>query len=311
MSRWLVTGCGGFIGSHLCEALIVRGDQVYGVDGLTGYYPDAQKKANLAWAVEQPTFEWWLADLANVSAVMRRRVDLVDGVFHLAAQPGVRGSWGEGFERYVRDNVLATQRVFEACLHAGKRAVFASSSSVYGNAAAYPTAESVVPVPVSPYGVTKLACEHLAAAYMARGLRVVGLRYFTVYGPRQRPDMAFHRLIQAALDNEPFTVYGSGLQTRDATFVADAVDATVRAMDSNFSGFFNVGGGQEETLMEAARIVALLTERVIDFRYEPTRPGDVRRTSADWGLALAAFGWAPRTTLDEGLRAQVEWQRGR
>jgi nucleoside-diphosphate-sugar epimerase len=211
------------------------------------------------------------------------------------------------FGHYVRRNVLATQRVFEAAVAAGTRVVFASSSSVYGEAERYPTPEEVEPLPLSPYGITKLACEHLARAYaLSFGLDVVSLRYFTVYGPRQRPDMAFSRILRALRDGSPFELYGDGLQSRGFTFVADAVEATVAAMDRG-TGVYNVGGGAEATMLEAIAAAEAVSGRTLEVRRLPAAPGDVRRTSADTCRIRADLGWQPRVGLEEGLHAQWDW----
>lgn len=277
-----------------------------GVDSFTDYYARPLKDVNLAEARTRASFELVEADL--VEAPLLELVEPVDGVFHLAAQPGVRGSWGETFALYARDNLIATQRIFEAAVQAGRRVAWASSSSVYGNAESYPTREDMRPSPISPYGVTKLSCENLAAAYQAtRGLDAVALRYFTVYGPRQRPDMAFARIVTALADGGTFHVFGTGEQSRDVTYVADAVSATLGAMERAPAGaVYNVGGGSETTLLEVIRLSERLSGRRLDLRYEPSAVGDVRRTSADTTAARADLGWEPRVTLQEGLRAHLK-----
>jgi UDP-glucuronate 4-epimerase len=279
---------------------------VLGVDSFTDYYARPLKDVNLAEARTRASFELVEADL--VEAPLLELVEPVDGVFHLAAQPGVRGSWGETFALYARDNLIATQRIFEAAVQAGRRVAWASSSSVYGNAESYPTREDMRPSPISPYGVTKLSCENLAAAYQAtRGLDAVALRYFTVYGPRQRPDMAFARIVTALADGGTFHVFGTGEQSRDVTYVADAVSATLGAMERAPAGaVYNVGGGSETTLLEVIRLSERLSGRRLDLRYEPSAVGDVRRTSADTTAARADLGWEPRVTLQEGLRAHLK-----
>lgn len=304
MSRYLVTGCAGFIGSHLTGELLRRGDDVVGVDVFTDYYAREPKEANLAHARAHPNFSFKELDL--VEASLEPLVADTDGVFHLAAQPGVRGSWGETFAVYVRDNIQATQRLFEAAAAAERRVVMASSSSVYGNAEAYPTSEDTPPRPVSPYGVTKLACESLASSYSeSLGLEVLSLRYFTVYGPRQRPDMAFSRIISALGNGMPFSLFGTGRQSRDFTYVGDAVAATLRAMEKGpGSRTYNIGGGSETTLGRVIEICEELAGRRLDVRYEPSAVGDVRRTAADTSLVRSELGWAPRTSLEEGLATQ-------
>ena len=304
MSRYLVTGCAGFIGSQLIDRLLRRGDEVLGVDVFTDYYARERKDANLAEARTYPGFSFTELDLTDAS--LEPLVAETDGIFHLAAQPGVRGSWGDTFAVYVRDNVYATQRLLEAAAAANRRVVMASSSSVYGNAETYPTGEDVPPRPVSPYGVTKLACEALARSYFESfGLEVVSLRYFTVYGPRQRPDMAFSRIISALLNGTTFRLFGTGRQSRDFTYVDDGVEATLAAMAAGPGGrIYNVGGGSETTLERAIEICEHLAGRRLDVRREPSAVGDVRRTAADTSLLRSELGWTPRTSLDTGLTAQ-------
>ena len=229
-------------------------------------------------------------------------------MFHLAGQPGVR-SFGDVFPLYLRRNVLASQRVFEAASAAGVRVVFASSSTVYGDAERYPTREDATPVPISPYGVTKLTCEHLAHAY-ARGfgLDVVTLRYFTVYGPRQRPDMAFARMLEALLEGAPFELFGDGSQSRGFTYVGDAVDATIAAMERG-RGLYNVGGGDEATMQEAIALAEELSGRTLDVRTVGAAKGDVRRTAADISRIRGDLGWQPQVDLRAGLQAHWEWTR--
>jgi nucleoside-diphosphate-sugar epimerase len=304
-ARYVVTGAAGFIGSHLAAALLGRGDHVIGVDAFTDYYPRARKQANLARLLGHDGFTFLEADLA--AAPLDFLVAGTSGVFHLAAQPGVRGSWGSTFAIYLRDNLLATQRLFEAAVRAGTRVVFASSSSVYGNAEAYPTSEDTVPRPVSPYGVTKLCCEHLADAYRSSaGLDYVAMRYFTVYGPRQRPDMAVERIACALVDGGPFEVYGTGEQSRDVTYVDDAVTATLAAMDAAPAGaVYNVGGGSETTLREIMDLCRQITGGELNVRYAPGAAGDVRRTAADTSRISDDVGWRPQTSLEEGLTSQL------
>jgi len=296
--RYIVTGAAGFIGSHLAEALGDAGHEVVGVDCFTDYYDPAEKEANAR------GLELLRLDLAEEQLDL----DGVDGVFHLAGQPGVR-SFGDVFPLYLRRNVLATERVLEACTAAGTRLVFASSSSVYGEAEAYPTPEDATPRPVSPYGITKLACEHLARAY---GGEVVTLRYFTVYGPRQRPDMAFRRICDALLGGDTFELYGGGLQSRSFTYVADAVDATIAAMERALAGsLFNVGGGEEATLLDAIALLEQASGRSLDVRHVDAAKGDLSRTKADDSRIGAALGWSPTTSLADGLNAMWSWATAR
>jgi nucleoside-diphosphate-sugar epimerase len=310
MSRWLVTGCAGFIGSHLTEALLAAGDEVVGVDAFTDYYPRPLKEANLDTARASDRFRLVEADVAE--AALAELVEAADGVFHLAAQPGVL-SWGTAFRRYLHDNVLATQVLFEAMRGSGKRVVLASSSSVYGDAESYPTPEDARPRPVSPYGVTKLDCEHLAGAYAASSaLDAVALRYFTVYGPRQRPDMAIARIVDALLGEGEFRVFGTGEASRDFTYVADAVSATILAMSDGTAGTaYNVGGGTEATLREVIALCERHAGRSLDVRHEEPVAGYAARTAADTMRIRSELGWRPATSLDAGVAAQVEWARAR
>jgi UDP-glucuronate 4-epimerase len=299
--RYVVTGAAGFIGSHLGEALLDAGHVVLGVDSYTDYYERARKERN---AERLDVIE---ADL--VDAPLEPLLSGADGVFHLAGQPGVRASWGEGFQLYLDRNVRATQRLFEAAAEAGVRVAFASSSSVYGDAEEYPTAEDVELRPISPYGITKVACEHLASAVArARGLDAVLLRYFTVYGPRQRPDMAFTAMLTALARHEPFRLFGDGTAARSFTYVADAVAATIAAMERGVSGHvYNVGGGEEATMLEAIAVAEDAAGRRLEVEYVDAAAGDVRRTKADVSKAAAALDWRPSTPLSEGLREQWHW----
>ena len=308
--RALVTGCAGFIASHLCEALLSQGMEVVGVDRFTDYYPRAAKEANLRRLLDEPRFSFHEIDLAE--AALAPLVEGVGLVYHLAGQPGVRASWGSSFEAYVRDNVLATQRLLEAVASlALEKFVYASSSSLYGDAESYPTAESAVPRPVSPYGVTKLAGEHLAYAYWRNhGVPTISLRYFTVYGPRQRPDMAFHRFIRRALEGKPLLVYGDGEQTRTFTFVGDVVAANLAAGRAAAAGVaVNIGGGSQASVNQVVGLLRELVGRPLDVRYGEPQPGDVRHTSADTSLAAQLLGFSPRVDLRDGLAAEVEWLR--
>ena len=307
----VVTGAAGFIGSHLAEALVAAGHDVVGVDALTDYYSPAIKRSNVAALVAGPRFRLLELDLAtdDLSALPARP----RWVFHLAAQPGVRASWGEEFATYVQQNVLATQRVLERYKDAGvERVVVASSSSVYGDAERMPTREDDLPRPYSPYGVTKLAAEHLALLYARNfGVPAVAMRYFTVYGPRQRPDMGFSRFIRALLAGEAITLYGDGEQTRDFTFVADAVAANLAAAERGVAGTaYNVGGGSRVSVNDVLARLARLSERTPILERCPPQPGDPRDTGADIARARTDLGWAPTVALDDGLARQLAWQEG-
>jgi UDP-glucuronate 4-epimerase len=304
--RYLVTGCAGFIGSQLTEALTSGGCAVVGVDAFTDNYPREIKERNLARCQARGGLDFTELDLATGDLGLL--FDGIDGVFHLAARPGVRTSWGPTFEGYLHDNLLATQRVFEAAVHAGVRVVYASSSSVYGAADTYPLREDAIPKPVSPYGVSKLACEDLAGAYKrSLGLDAVGMRFFSVYGPRQRPDMAFANVFDCLARGLPFRMFGNGRQTRDFTFVADVVEATLAAMLHAPAGrVYNVGGGSEISLLDALTLCERIAGHRLDVRHDGSGTGDARRTLADFSRAEAELGWLPRTSLEEGLRAQGE-----
>ena len=309
--RALVTGAAGFIGSRLSARLLDDGHEVLGVDGLTPYYDPEARRANLEPLLRRDGFAFEELDLRSAPL---EPVVAADVVFHLAAQPGVRSSWGDSFADYVGHNVLATQRLLEACRAAGTpRVVLASSSSIYGEAERHPTPEDLTPRPVSPYGVTKVAAEQLLTAYAANfGLSGVALRYFTVYGPSQRPDMAFHRFIRAAFAGERIEVYGDGEQTRDVTYVDDAVQATVAAADlPDAPGPINVGGGSQVAVNEVLELVGRLTGRELDIERMDAVPGDVRHTSADLTRAAGLLGYRPEVGIEEGLREEVDWLRRR
>jgi UDP-glucuronate 4-epimerase len=309
VSRALVTGCAGFIGSHLVESLLGDGVEVVGIDCFNENYPAADKWANLAVAREYDGFTFVEDDL--VTAAVEALLDGCATVFHLAAEPGVRASWGRRFDRYVHNNMTATQRLLEA---AGpdprRRFVYASSSSVYGDAEQLPTREDATPQPLSPYGVTKLAAEHLFKLYHAEhGVDAVALRYFSVYGPRQRPDMAFRRFCEAAIDGRPIEIFGHGRQTRDFTFVADIVAATRAAAraDGIAGEVFNVGGGARVSLNSTLERLSGVAGRPLDVRRCPREDGDVLHTGADISRARARLGFELSTSLDDGLAAEFEW----
>jgi nucleoside-diphosphate-sugar epimerase len=304
----LVTGAAGFIGSHLAGALLDGGAQVVGLDCFTDYYPRAIKEGHLDNNRRREGFTFVEARIQD--ADLRKVLEGITHVFHLAAQAGVRKSWGRDFRTYTENNIEASQVLLEACvgrpLH---RFVYASSSSVYGDNASIPMREDALPQPVSPYGVTKLAAEQLCYLYYANhGVPATSLRYFTVYGPRQRPDMGFHRFLRAAIEGRPITLYGDGEQTRDFTFVKDAVAATVAAGERGVRGrAYNIGGGSRVSINHVLEIVGRVTGRNLDVRREPAQKGDMRDTFADTSLAKADLGFAPGVSLEEGLEAEYRW----
>lgn len=305
----LVTGAAGFIGSHLVEELLTSGWEVRAVDSITSYYDVAQKEANArAFEAEVPLERVDLTT-TNLASLLAG----VDVVFHQAAQPGVRASW-DSFDSYLDANVRVTHRLLEAALEMDvSRLVYASSSSVYGNRQSYPTRETDLPAPVSPYGVTKLAGEHLCRLYaVERGFSTTSLRYFTVYGPRQRPDMAIHRLIEAAIDGSSFPLYGDGSQIRDFTYVGDVVRANLKAATAEVppGSVFNVAGGGATTLADVISLVEDLVGATIRLERKGDQAGDVFRTGGSAELAADLLRWTPKVSLEEGLRRQVEWHLG-
>jgi nucleoside-diphosphate-sugar epimerase len=312
--RALVTGAAGFIGSHLADALLARGDTVVGVDCFTPYYDRATKEENVAAARAHERFELVEADLrsCDVEALLSG----VDAVYHQAAQAGVRLSWSDGFADYVGHNVLATQRLLEAVQRArpSARVVYASSSSVYGNQARYPTVETDLPKPFSPYGVTKLAAEHLCGLYAENwGVHTVSLRYFTVFGPRQRPDMSIHRLCQAAVDGSRFPRYGDGTQIREFTYVRDIVAGNLAAADCDVApgAYVNLAGGAEITLNDLIALVGDVAGSPVTVDPGPKQAGDSFRNGGAIDRARELLGWSPRMSLRDGIAAQVAWHRER
>jgi nucleoside-diphosphate-sugar epimerase len=306
--KCLVTGAAGFIGSHLCERLLADGNDVVGLDAFIPYYPRALKEANLAAARNQRRFRFHEIDLRADS--IDAAVEGVQVVFHLAAMPGLAKSWTD-FDLYEGCNVTATQRLLEAVARSDRleRFIYASTSSVYGR---YAAGDELLPSrPVSPYGVTKLAAEHLCRAHAEeRGLPLVVLRYFSVYGPRQRPDMGYARFIRALLEGTPITVYGDGHQVRGNTYVGDCVEATMAAVDAAIGEVYNLGGGESASVWDILNKLESLTGRRAVIQHEPARPGDQRATMADTTKLWRHLRWKPRIGLDEGLAKQVDWQRG-
>lgn len=313
MARALVTGAAGFIGSHLVDALLADGHAVLGVDCFNDNYAATDKRANLAHAFDHDAFELRVGDLVDLDP--HALIEPCDVVFHLAGEPGVRGSWGKRFDRYTHHNVAATQRLLDAMVeHPGTRFVYASSSSVYGDALTLPTPEDATPRPLSPYGVTKLAAEHLSVLYgEEHGVDTVALRFFSVYGPRQRPDMAFRRFCEAIVGGGPIEVYGDGRQSRDFTFVGDIVAATraAGAAQTRPGRVYNVGGGGAVSVNTALETLAAIAGRPLDVRHADRQEGDVADTGADTTRARAELGFDPRTTLREGLAAELDWVRER
>ncbi|MDJ0514846.1 MAG: GDP-mannose 4,6-dehydratase [Trichodesmium sp. MO_231.B1] len=312
MSNIIVTGVGGFIGSHLAETLLNQGEKVIGIDQFNDYYDPALKRQNISQFKDHSAFQLIENDIQslNWSDLL---VD-VDIVYHQAAQAGVRASWGEGFRSYTERNINATQIILEAAKDAPnlKRLVYASTSSVYGNAETFPTPETICPQPVSPYGITKLAAERLGKLYHQNfGVPCVYLRYFTVYGPRQRPDMAFHKFFKWILQDEPISIYGDGQQTRDFTFVSDAIAANLAAgtVPEAVGEVFNVGGGSRVVLAEVINMMEEIVGRPIKKNFVEKARGDARHTSADVSKAQKILGYQPQVSLKEGLEREWEWMR--
>jgi UDP-glucuronate 4-epimerase len=312
MNRALVTGAAGFIGSHLCETLLDRGWCVRGIDSFNEFYDPARKRENIAASRAHPNFELIESDLGDLD--LAAVLDGVDAIAHLAGEPGVTTSWGPAFARYVERNVMITQRLLEAVAQLGPRPlVFASSSSVYGSGADAWRAKGE-PRPTSPYGVSKLAAEALVGAYSTSfGIPAVSLRYFSVYGPRQRPDMAAHRFIESLLDGRPLTVFGDGSQVRDYSYVGDVVDATVRSLSADLppAAVLDIASGHPVdllTLIDELRQLVGVGDAPVQQHDE--RRGDVPRTAGKIDLARERLGWSPATDLRAGLAAQVAWHRG-
>lgn len=326
--RCFVTGVAGFVGSHLAERLLADGHEVVGVDSFTDYYPRAIKEKNLTNVRSHKRFTFHQEQLLRLN--LPQLLQGIDWIFHQAAQAGVRASWGKEFATYTELNILTTQQLLEAAKTEAVRKslrsiVFASSSSVYGNAESLPTLETACPQPISPYGVTKLAAEHLMVLYAKEfNLPTVSLRYFTVYGPRQRPDMAFNRLIKGALLGEGFTVFGDGNQTRDFTYIDDIVGANIGSAEAlatsalatsagatmPFGTVMNIGGGSRVSLNEVIGLVENILKKKIDVRYQHSEAGDAKHTSANTELAARFLAYQPKVSLADGLSAEVNWMTG-
>jgi len=307
-TRVVVTGAAGFIGSHLCDRLLADGHDVVGIDSFSDYYARDRKEANIRAAREDPHFNLVEADL--VTAGLSQTLYGASVVFHLAGEDGIRPSWGSQFDRYVNANVVATQRLLEALREIPvKRLVFASSSLVYGDAEMFPTKETALPRPVSPLGMTKLAAEHLAFVYQSNfDVPVTSLRYFTVYGPRQRPDMAFCRFMEALVDNHEIGIFGDGEQTREFTYVSDAIDGTVKAASADVAGqVINLGGGSRVTVNRVLDTLEDISQLKARRKYLSVAPGDPRHTGASINLARERLGWEPRVSLRDGLTTQWQW----
>lgn len=310
MATSVVTGAAGFVGSHLTEALLQRGDRVIGIDEFNDYYDPALKRKNIAHLEQHPNFQLLEGSIAALN--WTSLLEQVDVIYHQAAQAGVRASWGDGFRGYTERNINATQLILEAAKTSPslKRLVFASSSSVYGNAEALPTSETICPHPVSPYGITKLAAEQLCLLYHHNfGVPISVLRYFTVYGPRQRSDMAFHMFFKSVLEDQPIRIYGDGQQTRDFTFVSDIVAANLAAAEASgaIGEIFNIGGGSRVVLTEVLDTMEQIVGQPIRRNHIGNAAGDARHTAADVSKAKRLLNYIPQVSLAEGLKQEWQW----
>ncbi len=304
----LVTGVSGFIGSHLAERLVCEGHGVVGVDSFLDFYPHRIKEENIKNLLQKPEFEFIEADILDLN--LAKLIARVDAVFHQAAIAGVRASWGAKFNEYVRNNILGTQLLLEASKNSGlEKFIYASSSSVYGDSEELPVKETSPTNPISPYGVSKLAGEHLASLYYkAFGVPTVSLRYFTVYGPRQRPDMAFQKFLRAVILGEEIEVYGTGEQTRDFTYIDDAVEANMKAFSDGVNGeVYNVGGGSRIKLIECIRTIEKISGKKALLSFNEPQKGDALHTFADVSKAVKDFNYSPTVTITEGLKQQYDW----
>ena len=306
--NFLVTGAAGFIGSHLCNRFLQDGAHVCGIDSFTDFYPKWIKDRNLGPLLPQRNFEFIPEDILRLN--LKKILERMDVIFHLAAQPGVRASWGENFSIYTKNNIEATQRLLEAANSVPiKKFIYASSSSVYGLCPQLPMEETSVLIPFSPYGVTKLAAENLCFLYYKNyGVPCVSLRFFTVYGPGQRPDMAFHKFFKSIAQDKEITVYGDGQQTRDFTYIDDIIEAIVSSIESGKAGeAYNVGGGTRRKLVDLISILERICQKKINMKYQEDQKGDVRHTYADITKAKIDLNYGPQTSLSDGLGAEWEW----
>ena len=312
MKTHIITGVAGFIGSNLAQTILEQGDRIIGIDQVNDYYDTKLKRSNIEHLTQYEGFKFIESDIQKLN--WQELLQGVDVVYHQAAQAGVRASWGDGFRHYTERNINATQIILEAAKEVDslQRIVYASTSSVYGNAETMPTPETICPQPVSPYGITKLAAERMCWLYQQNfNVPVTALRYFTVYGPRQRPDMAFHKFFKAAIRDEAISIYGDGQQTRDFTFVSDAVAANLAAgsISEAIGEVFNIGGGSRAVLMDVLATMEEVIGQPIKKEFIGKARGDARHTSADISKAKKILGYNPQVSLAEGLAKEWEWVR--